>query len=716
MRRTGVIFILAFILIGNAIAQTQTPKRKSAKSKKSKRFEPPPEPPREIRGAIEIGPGGIPGGIISPPPEKEWVTITDPDNSFSILMPRKPEIKTQMADSPVGKIPLQLHISQTGVTAYAFAYGDAPDKLDSPDYAQKALVASRDKIIAQTNSKVLAEKEIKYEEFPGREIKYQNSMITALHRIYYVNNRIYQLQVIVPSVVGDPSDYSQRFFDSFKVLKVTEKNTVADNDLVNSMLPPKQYTNTPIEWREHTYTDAGVKALFPREPFRASLVVNPADKRSVEHTLVSQGEGTVMMISYRDLLADANSAQTKELLYTGIKSLINQSMKDITMSITAETDYKFKNYTGKEFKIESASGFIKLAGICRTVLVYKRSYTWMAIYPETTEGNAEAKKFLSSFQILDIPPSLTVLAPPPPKKAAGNPPAPKAGTTFTPAPPPPPPPAPMPVYKLEDWKPVSYPQAGFTAAFPTKPTERTKTSTRNGIERVSTEYKVTTQDCAFSVTVMQMPGQLTASKEQMKSRLDGVLKSLEQGPYKWLGGKQIELDNYQGIECSFEIPQIREIMRQRIFLTENRMYTITAELPSQKPDLKEPQLFMDSFKIIPVEPSSSQVEPPSPPTPKAGNSIVNPSIRRVASNVLEANAIKRVEPDFSDVQAHIKGQVHIAITVDENGKVEKAEVVSTHPLLREAALQAARQWEFKPTLLNNRPIKVQGLLVFNLKR
>ena len=710
MQRIGVVLILAFILLSNATVHSQTSK-KSAKNKKSKRFEPPPEPLREIRGV----PGGIPGEIISPPPETEWVTITDPDNSFSLLMPSKPEIKTQMAESPAGRIPLQLYISKAGVTAYAFAYGDAPDKIDTPDYAQKALSASRDKIVAQTNSKVLADKEIKYEEYPGRELKYQNATITALHRLYYVNNRIYQMQVVVPSVIGDPGDYSQRFFDSFKILKVTEKNTVADDAVVKSTLPPKDYTDTPIEWRERSFTDAGVKALFPREPVRSSVVANPADNRSVEHVLISQGDRTVFMISYRDLLADTNSPATKDLLYTGVKSLINQTLKEITMKITSESDYKFKEYTGKEFKIESAPGLIKMTGICRTVIVYNRSYTWMAIYPETIEGNTEANKFLSSFQILDIPPTMQVLSPPPPKKSSGNPPPPKVGATFTPAPPPPPP-APLPVYKLEDWKPIPFPQAGFVAAFPTKPTERTKNTTRNGIERVTTEYKVVTQDSTYSVSVMQMPSSITNNKEQIKSRLDGLLKSLEQGPYKWLGGKQIELGDYFGIECSFEIPQIREIMRQRIFFGENRMYTIIAELPVQKTDLKEPQLFMDSFKIIPVEPSRSQLDPPPSPAPGVNNSVIRPSIMRVSSSVLLTNATRKVEPDFSKIQANVQGAVQVSVTIGEDGKVEKAEVVVGHPLLSEACIRAAQQWEFKPETISGQPVKVMGILTYNFKR
>jgi protein TonB len=41
--------------------------------------------------------------------------------------------------------------------------------------------------------------------------------------------------------------------------------------------------------------------------------------------------------------------------------------------------------------------------------------------------------------------------------------------------------------------------------------------------------------------------------------------------------------------------------------------------------------------------------------------------------------------------------------------------VEGHPLLRQAALEAAQQWKFRPTLLSGAPIKVTGVLIFNFK-
>jgi protein TonB len=65
--------------------------------------------------------------------------------------------------------------------------------------------------------------------------------------------------------------------------------------------------------------------------------------------------------------------------------------------------------------------------------------------------------------------------------------------------------------------------------------------------------------------------------------------------------------------------------------------------------------------------------------------------------------------------ARLEGTVLVEVVVDEQGNVILAEVVEGHPLLRESALQAARQWKFRPSLLNGRPIKVRGTLSFVFK-
>jgi TonB family protein len=59
------------------------------------------------------------------------------------------------------------------------------------------------------------------------------------------------------------------------------------------------------------------------------------------------------------------------------------------------------------------------------------------------------------------------------------------------------------------------------------------------------------------------------------------------------------------------------------------------------------------------------------------------------------------------------GTVSVQVVVDEEGKVISAQAVSGHPLLRTAAVTAARQAKFSPTTLNGNPVKITGVLTYN---
>lgn len=88
---------------------------------------------------------------------------------------------------------------------------------------------------------------------------------------------------------------------------------------------------------------------------------------------------------------------------------------------------------------------------------------------------------------------------------------------------------------------------------------------------------------------------------------------------------------------------------------------------------------------------------------------------KVSGGVLQGSATKRVQPNYPPIAkaAQAQGAVNVQISINEAGEVTDAQVVSGHPLLRDAAIEAARQWTFKPTELEGKAVKVQGVLTFN---
>ncbi len=96
----------------------------------------------------------------------------------------------------------------------------------------------------------------------------------------------------------------------------------------------------------------------------------------------------------------------------------------------------------------------------------------------------------------------------------------------------------------------------------------------------------------------------------------------------------------------------------------------------------------------------------APPVPKE---IKSKAPARVGGRVRAPQVLRRVEPNYPPLarQTHLEGVVVIDAVLDENGNVVGMKVVSGHPLLIQAALDAVRQWKYQPTYLNDEPTAVQ---------
>jgi protein TonB len=74
-----------------------------------------------------------------------------------------------------------------------------------------------------------------------------------------------------------------------------------------------------------------------------------------------------------------------------------------------------------------------------------------------------------------------------------------------------------------------------------------------------------------------------------------------------------------------------------------------------------------------------------------------------------ANVASRVPVQYSALarQARIQDHVILRVIIGTDGAVRDVKVVSGHPLLRQGALDAVRQWRYKPTMLNGAPVEVE---------
>jgi TonB family protein len=91
---------------------------------------------------------------------------------------------------------------------------------------------------------------------------------------------------------------------------------------------------------------------------------------------------------------------------------------------------------------------------------------------------------------------------------------------------------------------------------------------------------------------------------------------------------------------------------------------------------------------------------------------------RPGGRIMEPKKIKDVQPVYPAIaqSARVSGAVTIEATIGSDGKVIDAKVVRSIPLLDQAALDAVRQWEYLPTMLNGVPVPVLVTVTINFTR
>ena len=94
--------------------------------------------------------------------------------------------------------------------------------------------------------------------------------------------------------------------------------------------------------------------------------------------------------------------------------------------------------------------------------------------------------------------------------------------------------------------------------------------------------------------------------------------------------------------------------------------------------------------------------PPPPPPPKAKGPV------RVGGTVIAANLLRQVTPIYPPIAktAHISGTVVLHAIISKDGTIEQLEYISGPPLLMKNAMDAVRQWRYRPTMLNGEPVEV----------
>jgi protein TonB len=101
--------------------------------------------------------------------------------------------------------------------------------------------------------------------------------------------------------------------------------------------------------------------------------------------------------------------------------------------------------------------------------------------------------------------------------------------------------------------------------------------------------------------------------------------------------------------------------------------------------------------------------------PVAVPKIATPKRVPVSSGVVSGLLIRKVQPTYPPLakQARISGAVVLQAVIGKDGSIENLKAVSGHPMLIQSALDAVRQWKYKPYILNGEPVEVDTQVTVN---
>src|SRR5246500_2582519 len=102
-------------------------------------------------------------------------------------------------------------------------------------------------------------------------------------------------------------------------------------------------------------------------------------------------------------------------------------------------------------------------------------------------------------------------------------------------------------------------------------------------------------------------------------------------------------------------------------------------------------------------------------TPVAVPKVATPQRVRVSQGVSTGLLVRKVNPNYPPLarQARLQGTVVLQAKISKTGDIKTLPLISGHPMLAPAAIEAVKQWKYKPYLLNGEPVEVETQITVN---
>ncbi|MEP7343365.1 MAG: energy transducer TonB [Acidobacteriota bacterium] len=451
------------------------------------------------------------------------------------------------------------------------------------------------------------------------------------------------------------------------------------------------------EWQAFTSTEGNFSFASPKKPAEMTQDVQTQMGKVSIKMFVMQNAMVGYLAMYADYPIIFDTPASIKSSLDGARDLMLASRGG---KVVSEREISYGGFTGREFRATTRDGVLR----ARMLLVYQRVFMLMAMMPDFAEKDAlqseNTDKFFASFKLLKAPD-----APPPgiPKTSEME----SQIENIAP-----------PKDFLDrpiSWREFNSQEFSFKLDMPSEPHHQAVVVNPND-HRLDIHLWMAKGE-EFVSQVMVQPFLAAPRNEAHRDLIFKYLMEgmLEDGEMKLISEQAITFQNYPGREYKLQMPFAKATAKA--FLAGSNVYMLLAIPLNGEMNSAGINRFFNSFKVTKVPTPAKDSESADPPPPADPPKMIQPPVGsiNVSGGVLQANAIRKIQPEYPPIAkaARASGEVRVQVLVSETGEVIEAAVISGHPLLRDAALQAAQKWQFKPTELSGKPVKVLGILTFN---
>jgi TonB family protein len=95
--------------------------------------------------------------------------------------------------------------------------------------------------------------------------------------------------------------------------------------------------------------------------------------------------------------------------------------------------------------------------------------------------------------------------------------------------------------------------------------------------------------------------------------------------------------------------------------------------------------------------------------------LTHPTMVNISADVAAGLLLQKTTPSYPQLakQTHIQGQVVLQVEISKDGTIQNLKLISGHPMLAPAAIEAVKQWRYNPYLIDGEPVAVNTQVVVN---